>query len=58
MITDNKCFQVSHKKQTLSSEILISSLLEDLLKENIINFATYQKAKEGIKSYDESTISK
>jgi hypothetical protein len=58
MITDSKCFQKGKPKQKLCEELLISNLLEALWKENIINYATYGKARKEIKKYDISKLSK
>lgn len=45
MITDGKCFQFpKDKKQTLCSELLISSMLDKLLEKEVINIKTYQNA--------------
>ena len=42
--------------QVLRPELLLSRLLESLLKHNVINFATYQNARREI-PYDKSTVS-
>ena len=56
MIMDGVYFQFK-KKEKLSSKLLVSTLLEKLMKQDVINYATYQNARKEIKKYD-SAISK
>lgn len=55
MITDGACFQLE-KKTELNSELLASTLLEKLVKQDVINFATYQKARKEIKDYGSAIL--
>lgn len=53
MLKDSKCFQTQpEKKQTLCSKLLMQYLLEKLLGEDEINFATYKKALEEVEKRD------
>ena len=50
MITDNKCFKEVKKEQRLNSDLLVVTLLEKLLREGIINVATYEKAQREVRA--------
>ncbi len=56
MITGNICVQLK-KKVELNSELLASALLKKMFVQDVINYATYQKARKEIKDYG-SAVSK
>ncbi|EOS20327.1 hypothetical protein C806_05122 [Lachnospiraceae bacterium 3-1] len=56
MIGDRKKREMEHVGKELDSRLLVSELLDVLLKQGIINFPTYEKARKEVGHRDERTI--